>query len=452
MFMKKVLALGLAFCLLALAFAGCKPADAATPEVTAAESAVADTAASDTAQSTDSGELNVAIAADIAPDSVTEWTKMFNADYPDVTLNVMLEDASSYEVTIEPLVAAGELPDVVGIGCTDWFATLADKGYLLDVSGTPGWDAQLDALKDMYTSRSGVHFAVANGVETELLYYNIDQFAQAGVTSVPTNWQEFLDCCQKLKDAGFQPLAVAGASPNNLGHSFISFGIAHEIVASGYDPDWNVKARDGEYDFSTPEWQSILDKAVVLRDAGYFQRGYESADLYECMREVTAGEAAMTIQGSYQTGNILVDGGANIGITTVPWNETGEQQVGIVIAGDGYAMGKNSTGNVDLATKFFNYISFENAYVYQNMSGTIPPWKDAAADMPNAKVNDKLKAAWDASNALTIKSLEPQQAFTAIVYEQVKQFVQAVILGNAEPNQIGDYLNPAQQEYLATLN
>jgi ABC-type glycerol-3-phosphate transport system substrate-binding protein len=129
-----------------------------------------------------------------------------------------------------------------------------------------------------------------------LLYYNIDQFEQAGVTSVPTNWQEFLDCCQKLKDAGFQPLAVAGASPNNLGHSFISFGIAHEIVASGYDPNWNTKARDGEYDFSTPEWQSILDKAVVLRDAGYFQRGYESADLYECMRAVTAGEVAMTIR------------------------------------------------------------------------------------------------------------------------------------------------------------
>jgi hypothetical protein len=42
---------------------------------------------------------------------------------------------------------------------------------------------------------------------------------------------------------------------------------------------------------------------------------------------------------------------------------------------------------------------------------------------------------------LTIKSLEPQQAFTAIVYEQVKQFVQAVILGSAEPSQIGDYLN-----------
>ena len=226
--MKKVLAIGLVLCLLLMALTGCQQA---APVATSSDAAsAADTAAPVSGDTPVSGELNVALAADIAPDSVTEWTKMFNTDYPDVKLNVALEDASSYEVTIEPLVAAGELPDVLGIGCTDWFATLADKGYFLDVSGTPGWEAQLDVLKQMYTSSTGVHFAVANGVETELLYYNIDQFEQAGVTSVPTNWQEFLDCCQKLKDAGFQPLAVAGASPNNLGHSFISFGIAHQIV------------------------------------------------------------------------------------------------------------------------------------------------------------------------------------------------------------------------------
>lgn len=397
-----------------------------------------------------SGELNVALAADIAPDSVTEWTKMFKKDYPDVKLNVLLQDASDYSALLQPLVAAGELPSVLGIGCTDWFSTLADKGLLLDVSHTPGWKAQNDVLKKMYTSRNGVKFAVANGVETELLFYNIDHFNQAGIDKVPENWNEFLDCCKKLKDAGFQPLAAAGASPNNMGHSFISFGIAHEIVASGYDPEWNVKALKGEYDFSTPEWQRVLEKTVILRDAGYFQRGYESADLYECMRAVTAGEVSMTFQGSYQTGNLIVDGGANIGITTIPWNDPGKEQVGIIIAGDGYAMGKNSKDNKELAEIFFNYVSYDKAYVYQNLSGTIPPFKDSA-DMEKAVVNEKLLAAWDANNALAIKSLEPQQAFTAIVYEQVKQFVQAVVLGNAEPNQIGEYLNPAQQEYLATI-
>jgi spermidine/putrescine-binding protein len=69
-----------------------------------------------------------------------------------------------------------------------------------------------------------------------------------------------------------------------------------------------------------------------------------------------------------------------------------------VIAGDGYAMGKNSNNNTDLATKFFNYVTFETLCLPEH-ERTIPPWIDAAADMPNAIVNEKLKSAWDASNA-----------------------------------------------------
>ena len=82
--MKKVLALGLALCLVLMGFTGCQQtAPVATPADTAVATDAATTADAATAAPV-SGELNVAIAADIAPDSVTEWTKMFNADYPDV--------------------------------------------------------------------------------------------------------------------------------------------------------------------------------------------------------------------------------------------------------------------------------------------------------------------------------------------------------------------------------
>ena len=63
MFMKKVLALVLVFCLLALTFAGCKPADTAATDAAATDTAATDAAASDEAQSADAGVLNVAIAA-----------------------------------------------------------------------------------------------------------------------------------------------------------------------------------------------------------------------------------------------------------------------------------------------------------------------------------------------------------------------------------------------------
>ena len=37
-------------------------------------------------------------------------------------------------------------------------------------------------------------------------FYNADIFEEAGVTSVPTTWDEFLDTCQKIKDAGYTPI------------------------------------------------------------------------------------------------------------------------------------------------------------------------------------------------------------------------------------------------------
>ena len=38
--------------------------------------------------------------------------------------------------------------------------------------------------------------------------YNKDIFEKAGITSVPTTWDEFLEAGQKIKDAGFTPLTT----------------------------------------------------------------------------------------------------------------------------------------------------------------------------------------------------------------------------------------------------
>ena len=41
--------------------------------------------------------------------------------------------------------------------------------------------------------------------------YNKALFRQAGIDSVPTNWTEFLDACQKLLDAGITPMTTDDA-------------------------------------------------------------------------------------------------------------------------------------------------------------------------------------------------------------------------------------------------
>lgn len=43
-------------------------------------------------------------------------------------------------------------------------------------------------------------------LDAKLFFYNIDQFEEAGV-EVPTTFDELIEACKKLQDAGFTPIA-----------------------------------------------------------------------------------------------------------------------------------------------------------------------------------------------------------------------------------------------------
>lgn len=54
---------------------------------------------------------------------------------------------------------------------------------------------------------------------TSGIFYNKAIFEEAGITATPTTWAEFLDACQKIKDAGYAPLALDDAYVRyNLGY------------------------------------------------------------------------------------------------------------------------------------------------------------------------------------------------------------------------------------------
>lgn len=398
-----------------------------------------------------SATLDVALAADMAPNSVTEWVRMFNEEYPNIKLNVTLVDASNYTATFEPLVAADAMPDVLAVAPHDYYRNLAEKGYLLDCGEEDGWDRQVSFVQDAYTSENGLRFGVSNGVSTLVLYYNEDHFEKAGITELPTCWEEFLECCDKLKAAGFAPLAVAGAGSNNLGHSFMGFGIAYEVYGSGYDKEWVKNVMGGEYDYDVDAWKRVLERLAYLRDKEYFQKGYESADLYEVLRLLAAGEASMSVQQTSQAGNIFLDNGVRLNCMPVPWNYRGQPNVAISWPCDGVGLGRNDNNekNLEAAKIFFNYVTYENAWVYQNMVGGLSPFL-STEDMPKAIVDNRIQAAWEVNAQLEQSGL-PAISFPAPVYAQARNFVQEVALGLAEPDMIGEYLNAAQAEYAATL-
>lgn len=70
-----------------------------------------------------------------------------------------------------------------------------------------------------YTSDGKSWYYIPSQPFVGTLFYNKAIFAEAGIDKMPATWDEFLDCCQKIKDAGYDPITVDDAYQQSMyGH------------------------------------------------------------------------------------------------------------------------------------------------------------------------------------------------------------------------------------------
>ncbi len=142
----------------------------------------------------------------------------------------------------------------------------------------------------------GKLYAVPTSGYWEGLYVNKALLEEVGVP-VPngeTTWEEFLDSCQKIKDAGFTPIAV---SLSQVPHYWFEFTIlnngtpsSHEVVPKEKDSDL-YKA-----------WVNGLEDIKELYQKGFLPVNTLTATDDETMQLMADGEAAFAIDGSWKMG------------------------------------------------------------------------------------------------------------------------------------------------------
>jgi len=389
-----------------------------------------------------SGEIDALLWLSSYPEVINQIKEGFAAKYPNIKVNLTTMTGNSGTENLEPRIASGNMPDVTSVDVSDWYITYTDQGYFGDVSETDAWKNQLDAIKQQWTTPKGIKYGVSYGVAAMFIYYNKDLFAKAGIEKLPTNWEEFLDTCEQLKQAGITPLSWPGGFPNMFGHTFISAGVANSIYRK--DPNLREKTLNTEYDYSTPEWVEIFQKNVTLVEKGYVNKGYLSTDYAESVRLFNDDEVAMTFQGSWSAGDILIRD--NVGLFLPPWNDPGEEIVGLMGAETGFGIGGTSNVNRELALVFFNFCAFENYENFQNETGTIPIYPLDV--VPGCKVDPRLAAGAEEITKLSLTCPLAFQLFPSSVYNAMRMFGQDTLTGAKKPSDVGAVLNPIQKEYI----
>lgn len=121
-------------------------------------------------------------------------------------------------------------------------------------------------------------------------FYNKDLFEQAGIEKEPTTWAEFLDVCQKLKDAGITPMTMDDAYATSVIGYHLARLVGEERVVE--------IVKNGEWD--DPAVLQMAQDIEELASKGYYSEMVGS-NVWPAGQntELALGTAAMYLNGSW---------------------------------------------------------------------------------------------------------------------------------------------------------
>ncbi|MGH3095392.1 MAG: ABC transporter substrate-binding protein [Streptosporangiales bacterium] len=276
---------------------------------------------------------------------------------------------------------SGQAPDVVNIGNT-WSASLQATGAFVPFDdATTKKIGGRDKFLDTSMSSTGAEGKTPTSVPlyglSYGLFYNREAFAQAGIDSPPTTWDEFRADAKKLTDSAHNKygLTMAGASYTENAHFAFIFGQQQGggFFGKNSDPTFtssqNIKGVQEYIDFLAK------DKVATPSSA-------EHATTTDAIADFTSGKAAMLMGQNNTTAGIKANGmdASEYGVAPLPFPEPmppGGKRVNSHVAGINIAAFKDQ--NEPDALKFIKFMTSKDEQVTLNQKfGALPVTHDAA--------------------------------------------------------------------------
>lgn len=227
----------------------------------------------------------------------------FMEENPDVNIEFVFTDSNNYQEKLTTLMAGDELPDV-WLSKGDMLPTFADAGVIQAadqyISADSEWaGAYVDgAFADC--TYDGTQWGVPFQMQANCIgVYNEAIFEECGIDGWPETWTELLEDCEKIKAAGYTPIAM-GNKDQWLAESAVFNTYAYKYI----DQAWFDSLANNE-------GAKFTDEAFVRALAGfqdvaqYFNEDMNSIDQDEMFALYYNKQAAMFFDGAWSVGTMI---------------------------------------------------------------------------------------------------------------------------------------------------
>lgn len=231
-------------------------------------------------------------------DAVSEWEAATGNTVNDASAT----SDETFKARVEMDFQTGADPDVL------FFFNGADANSFIEA----GKVVPIDTIRETYPDYAanmnddlitasivdGVKYAVPVNGYWEAMFCNTEVLDAAGVAVPGTDytWDQFMEDCQKIKDAGYTPIAAA---LGNIPHYWWEFAIFNNGT-----PENHLTIPESADDEIGQGWVAGMEDIKALYEAGYFPENTLSATDDETFAMFTESKAAFLIDGSWKVGGI----------------------------------------------------------------------------------------------------------------------------------------------------
>lgn len=274
----------------------------------------------------------------------------FQEKYPNVKVTQTCpSDPNKVFVT---RVASNDLPDVAGVTVLSaQVVEMMDEGIFMQLDSQEFLSrAKEDSVSQLYRE-DGHIYAMPVTINGFGVYYNVDYFEQVGA-EVPTSVDEFIEVCEKLKEAGIQPIVFCDKDSTKISQQVdrLYTGSADHTPWDKYD-----KVLSGEYSMVDDEaLRTTAEVYLKIREYGQADTMATSGD--QALSDFAMGNAAMMIDGTWSANAYANQNpDLNYGCFVFP-TITGVEACSAGAYDTGYVV-PEGTGNEAAALKFIDFLT-----------------------------------------------------------------------------------------------
>lgn len=232
-------------------------------------------------------ELRVVFAeGDLSWTGSMEWVaERFMEENPDISVVLKSPgdvDGQSFTDRLKVLIAEDEFSDVLELRES---AIFAQNGYLSELP-----ESVTSLVREEYRGK-GACYAIPRYTTTLGILYNRDLFEKLGL-SEPESYEDFLEICETIRDAGVNPLAIGGANNWHMGF-WGNYLYQNYILNEENKAEWDSDALE-----------EMLTDFRSFRKKHYVDARFQNITDSQTVQELSTGASAMLYSGPWMIDQI----------------------------------------------------------------------------------------------------------------------------------------------------